>query len=428
MNKPFSLEQNQFLYPIPEFFRDLKRETSRILRYKISYRILSKIFLMKKSKWYVNDLILRSKGDPDYILLTRMLNSYEKSLKSELGNNFKKLEIFFHKYKANLNNPKKESHPFLYNNYFEKINTKEKAYWFGWLLAEGNLTRFRLRIETNPKDGILIKRFVKDLRLNPSKVFFQRKYSIQTGKYYMSFHIEVSNRKLSTYLKDHGFIEGRKSEKIRFPNFSNKELAIACLLGFFDGDGSHSQGTPSLKSRSRDFLDDVHKKFHLPSYFNPSADGEMTIGGEFFNQLLDNYKRSLPRKRIKYKGQKGRFMWSKEEFQLIISEHPSFTDQELTDLHFKSTGINVADSTINEKLHKWNINKMSKDEYYRLKTIELCKKSWSLKRIYLEAFNLKRWSEHSAKFFRRIFKDDPLLKIEDGLIKDRIKVVYVKKT
>ena len=44
-------------------------------------------------------------------------------------------------------------------------------------------------------------------------------------------------------------------------------------------------------------------------------------------------------------------MWSKEEFQLIISEHPSFTDQELTDLHFKFTGIKVADSTINEKLH-----------------------------------------------------------------------------
>lgn len=55
-------------------------------------------------------------------------------------------------------------------NYFKKIDSKQKAYWLGWLVAESHLSRKFLRIQIGIKDGILIKRFIEDLGLNPRKV------------------------------------------------------------------------------------------------------------------------------------------------------------------------------------------------------------------------------------------------------------------
>ncbi len=115
---------------------------------------------------------------------------------------------------------------------------------------------------------------------------------------------------------------------------------------------------------------------------------------------------------------------TKEEFQIIVAKHPTYTDQDFADLHLEFIGIQVGDSTINEKLHKWNIKKMSKDEYYRVKTLEFLKKGCNLKKIYTEAFNLKRWYEHSSKFFRRVFKDDPVINKGVGPIKKRIEGSY----
>jgi len=64
-------------------------------------------------------------------------------------------------------------HPSLKAAYFHAVNTKEKAYWLGFLYADGFITRtqravqIRLRLRIDDKDTI--DRFCRCLGLDKSK-------------------------------------------------------------------------------------------------------------------------------------------------------------------------------------------------------------------------------------------------------------------
>jgi hypothetical protein len=88
---------------------------------------------------------------------------------------------------------------------------------------------------------------------------------------------------------------------------ANLSLEMAFLLGFFDGDGSHSENSPRIYSKSKKFLYDIVEVFHLPKYRFPkpkyNLNGKLelyylSIGAELFMELIENYTWSLPRKRI----------------------------------------------------------------------------------------------------------------------------------
>lgn len=42
-------------------------------------------------------------------------------------------------------------------NYFEKIDSENKAYWIGFISADGNVYKNKLSIELNNKDDELLK-------------------------------------------------------------------------------------------------------------------------------------------------------------------------------------------------------------------------------------------------------------------------------
>ena len=86
------------IYSIREFFRDIKNVINSLDNKKINYHFLSTNYLMKKSKWYINDLILKSKRNHEYFLSTQTLNSFTKALKLKLKENFDKLNRYFIKY------------------------------------------------------------------------------------------------------------------------------------------------------------------------------------------------------------------------------------------------------------------------------------------------------------------------------------------
>ena len=78
--------------------------------------------------------------------------------------------------------------------------------------------------------------------------------------------VTIYDRYFRDCLEDLGFIIGKKAGLIRFPDFSNSQffdvinkskLEMAFLLGFFDGDGSHSGGTPRIYTVSKAFLYDI---------------------------------------------------------------------------------------------------------------------------------------------------------------------------
>ena len=362
-------------YSVSEFFRDIKREISKITREKITYRILSKKFLRMKSKWHVNDKLLNLKGVNSNILPWNLIQLYKKRLKKALGSDIYQLDKFFKKLQINKRNIIKK--PIEFNkDYFKSLNIKTKAYFYGWLLAEGHLDKKgrRLIVEINVRDAEILKRFIEVLNLNPKKVNFKRRE--KNGKCFMFLVLEISDEIFVKHLMNLGFIRGKKSIKIRFPISiaKNRELALACLLGFFDGDGSHGRAFPKslpeserkslrpfITSKSVRFLNDIKSIFNIR--YNISGSRRLSIGTFLFLEMLENYDKSLDRKRydgylssdglIKLRTQNLRSSWSisKRVFKLSENELTSlwekgWSDKKIANYHENIYGIKITERTV----------------------------------------------------------------------------------
>ncbi|MBY8992667.1 MAG: hypothetical protein KGD58_18120 [Candidatus Lokiarchaeota archaeon] len=436
-------------YSNNEFFRDIKREIRLIENKKINYRILSTEYLSNSNnKWHVNDIILHSKGNPEYFISFSELKRYEKKLIRKLDKDFGRIQKYFEKYR--IRNPIKPhalNHPNLIKKFFEKVENLKKAYWLGWLYAEAHFSKKNLRVEINIQDAILIRLFVEDLQLNPQKIRLRRRYDSKTTKYQQTLKVTIYNQYLRDCLEDIGLNIGKKAGIIRFPDFSNSQffdvlnkskLEMAFLLGFFDGDGSHSGNTPRIYSTSKDFLHDIVEVFHLPDYIFPKPkfdlDGNLeiyylNIGAELFMKLLENYGRSLPRKRIEYWRFCGRFLFTRNELLRIVNENPEYNAREIADLHLKLKGVKVAKRTVNIYIKDWHIERIPKDEYYRNTIIKLRKRGLDLKEIWINSdeglgFTKNSWDKNRWRFFKRIFKDDIFVKKKEGSIKEKIEQSY----
>jgi hypothetical protein len=106
----------------------------------------------------------------------------------------------------------------------------------------------------------------------------------------------------------HGLVY-RKSKIISYPRISNRELELAFLLGYYDGDGR--QHSTRISSGSIRFLQQIKSRFNLPYTIRLEAtkgelaDGRkirgtkcyMCLGPGLFNEMMQNYPHSMPRKR-----------------------------------------------------------------------------------------------------------------------------------
>ncbi|HEC2241997.1 TPA: hypothetical protein R1960_002185 [Staphylococcus delphini] len=161
-------------------------------------------------------------------------------------------------------------------DYFEVIDTEEKAYWLGMLYADGTLThnklctngkimnRLKLTLQSKDKEHLeLLAKHIELEHYNPKTY-----YTMVNGKEYSYCELMVSSTKMIEDLMDKGMIptnnsEGReKKELIRFPNENQvpKHLLRHFVRGYFDGDGSLT------RSRSKGkHVDTQHYTFKIVS-------------------------------------------------------------------------------------------------------------------------------------------------------------------
>lgn len=120
---------------------------------------------------------------------------------------------------------------------FDSIDTEEKAYWLGFIYADGNIShtgnRFEMRLSM--KDENHMKKF---------SIFIgnENKYrsGICNGNKFV--HFSVRNKHLWNTLNSYGCTP-RKSLTLEFPDeriFKSKDLIRHFIRGYFDGDGSVS--------------------------------------------------------------------------------------------------------------------------------------------------------------------------------------------
>lgn len=117
--------------------------------------------------------------------------------------------------------------------FFEKINTERKAYWLGFLYADGCIhidkrECIHITLELHPKDEYILEEFIKDLSSN------RRVYKNKRGY----VRLEICNSKIGLDLINLGCVP-RKSKILKFPteDILPKELLRHFIRGYMDGDG-----------------------------------------------------------------------------------------------------------------------------------------------------------------------------------------------
>jgi intein-encoded DNA endonuclease-like protein len=115
------------------------------------------------------------------------------------------------------------------SNYFNDINSEEKAYWLGFLFADGynEEEAYKVRIELKESDSTHLEKL---------KLSLNSKHPIKWRNAKKSCWLSIADKKMSQDLVKLGMIQN-KSLSLEFPKI-NKELTSHLIRGYFDGDGS----------------------------------------------------------------------------------------------------------------------------------------------------------------------------------------------
>lgn len=194
------------------------------------------------------------------------------------------------------------------SNYFETINTKEKAYWLGFFSADGYVNQLTRSVEFCLKDEeavILFKEVLKS----------QHKISCKNGKYY---RISIKDKKMSQDLLSLN-LDNNKTYNYSIPIDKIPEKLMSHFLrGYFDGDAyigisSQNKFVISVTEASNKVMIDIQKilKKELDIDFNIRYNKRnlyvFSVAGKKAQKILEyvykdsNKKIRLERKYKKYK-------------------------------------------------------------------------------------------------------------------------------
>lgn len=167
------------------------------------------------------------------------------------------------KMKVAIRNPLRK---YTYNeNYFEIIDTEDKAYWLGFLAADGAINEHKhyktVELGLAAVDTSHLEKFV--VSIDGEKEMVKNRITKSKGKEYPSCRVTVNCTKMANDLIDKG-ITPRKSHTLQFPTFLPDSLIKHFMRGYFDGDGGVQvrNGTTLAINilGNEDFLTDYLKK------------------------------------------------------------------------------------------------------------------------------------------------------------------------
>lgn len=221
---------------------------------------------------------------------------------------------------------------------FNRIDTEEKAYWLGFICADGHVSDTSLVVEINGKDI---------LHLEKMKKFLQSEHVIRNTRKNCVI-LSIGSGKLVQSLRKLG-LQGNKTKNLKTPKI-DESLLRHFYRGAFDGDGwitsRQSKNTKSefcssglttweigMSSGSTEFIHEFHnwicrqvgKKCGYLADRNKKNQQvwQLTIGGnKLFSTIVDIFYKDvsvyLERKHERYKE-------AKNNIKTIIEGHRRFT-------------------------------------------------------------------------------------------------------
>lgn len=130
-------------------------------------------------------------------------------------------------------------------DYFKRIDSQEKAFWLGFICADGSMKKRRSKdtyyLRINQKEKHLLEEFKKDIEFTGKVKHITKK---QKGRYSEKpFHeIEIHSKKFSDYILKCGKTTYKKDQQ-SIPHGVPKEYIADYIRGYVEGDGSIYYGT-----------------------------------------------------------------------------------------------------------------------------------------------------------------------------------------
>lgn len=226
-------------------------------------------------------------------------------------------------------------------NYFSEINTIQKAYWLGFLFADGWIgiekkqsgNYYRIGFGQKSEDRERVFEFCKALGLKTNYIEDLKILDEEGNIYYYSrirflagnVEWEESMAKHLISWGMHYFFSEKVGKRVKtpiLPDLRDERLMLAFLLGLFDGDGSlrlytspngNTYVSPHICSANKNFLEEIQIYYNTKNIvFQKSQEkidyetGKtkiltlygLTLGTELYQNMILIMKNSMGRKRF----------------------------------------------------------------------------------------------------------------------------------
>lgn len=205
--------------PVRNIALDLKIDVGTI------YNILKRNNIKPKTNREVD--VLKLIEDYKTTSITELAKIYKKSqadIKQILVNNGVNTNKTYRRYTVN-------------ENYFECVDTIDKAYFLGLLYSDGYVNSGGFYLSLCETDLSILEVFKKTIGYSgdiKTKSNGNEKHCIQK-------HLNIHSSKLAKSLISLGCVQN-KTHILKYPSFLNEKLTSHFIRGYFDGDGCISKG------------------------------------------------------------------------------------------------------------------------------------------------------------------------------------------
>lgn len=178
----------------------------------------------------------------DVFIIKKYIDGYSiRKIAEEFNLNRRYISKLLKKNNIKIRNNKENSRKyFVDENFFEIIDSEEKAYWLGFIYADGFIESKRKN--ASQKFGITISSIDEEHLIKLNKTL-NSTYEItkikgsgfnEKGEF---SRLLITSQKMVDDLKLKGVVEN-KSKILSYPDFLNKNLQKHFIRGYLDGDGS----------------------------------------------------------------------------------------------------------------------------------------------------------------------------------------------
>lgn len=119
------------------------------------------------------------------------------------------------------------------HNYFDNIDTVQKAWLLGFLAADGSIAanRNRIKIGLSSIDREILEKIRKEINLEKNILDYETNQGFKISE--LSWSSENQKVKLAQYK----IVSNKTYKGLELPKFKNKKYQLAYMLGYYDGDG-----------------------------------------------------------------------------------------------------------------------------------------------------------------------------------------------